>query len=295
MINQDCTYNSRSVSLLHEIMTSRRLKPMTSSEDFKQAIRAGNISEAFLVAMSNAPELNITTKIVTAEGHKIDADDGQMDNYLHTHINLIEGKVENEIGEKLTGDRYSEIKQFHIQQVTQGHQTIQHNLISLQKMFQLMSSFQQQQATNHGNWVDIAADVARESLPTQPNGSKFYTNTPNALEASKVGSQNRATQINQHVAQINENSPEPQLPALNAEDEQMVNDLLSLTDIEDVAESEETTTPKNQPDWSEWLDEEPDVRSGVFDLTSLNLKEAKENWHNWEEQNEAVDTETPES
>ena len=266
---------------------------MTSSEDFKQAIRAGNISEAFLVAMSNAPELNITTKIVTADGQKIDAD-VQMDNYLHTHINLIEGKVENEIGEKLTGDRYSEIKQFHLQQVTQGHQTIQHNLISLQKMFQLMSSFQQQQAT-HANWVDIAADVARESLPTQANTSNLYGNLPNALEASKVGNQSRANQINQPVAKIKDNNLEPQLPALNAEDEQMVNDLLSLADLEDGAELEETATPENQPDWSEWLDEEPDVKTGVFDLKSLNIKEAKETWHNWEEQNEAVDTETPES
>lgn len=278
--------------MLNEL-TFRRLNPMTSSEDFKQAIRAGNISEAFLVAMSNAPELNITTKIVTAEGHKIDADDGQMDNYLHTHINLIEGKVENEIGEKLTGDRYSEIKQFHIQQVTQGHQTIQHNLISLQKMFQLMSSFQQQQATNHPNWVDIAADVARESLPTQPKASQLYGNQPNALEASK-SRHNRVNQVNHTVARINDDNPEPQLPDLNAEDEQMVNELLSLADLDPVT-SAETATSENQADWSEWLDEEPDVKSGVFDLKSLKIEEAKENWHNWEEQNEAVNTETPEA
>lgn len=73
----------------------------------------------------------------------------------------------------------------------------------------------------------------------------------------------------------------------------MVNDLLSLADIDGVTESEATLN--NQPDWSEWLDEEPDVKTGVFDLKSLNIKEAKENWHNWEEQNEAVNTETPES
>lgn len=266
-------------------MTSRRLKLMTSSEDFKQAIRAGNISEAFLVAMSNAPELNITTKIVTADGQKIAANDGQMDNYLHTHINLIEGKVENEIGEKLTGDRYSEIKEFHIQQVTQGHQTIQHNLISLQKMFQLMSSFQQQQTTNHANWVDIATDVARESLPTQPNAN-------HVLAASQVSNQ-KENNANHHLAERDENNFEPQLPALNTEDEQMVNDLLSLADIDGMTDSEATLN--NQADWSEWLDEEPDVQTGVFDLKSLNIKEAKENWHNWEEQNEAVNTETPES
>jgi hypothetical protein len=164
----------------------------------------------------------------------------------------------------------------------------------LQKMFQLMSSFQQQQAT-HANWVDIAADVARESLPTQANTGNLHGNSPNVLEASKVGNQSRANQTNQPVAKIAENNFEPQLPALNAEDEQMVNDLLSLAALDDDTELEETVTPQHQPDWSDWLDEEPDVKTGVFDLTSLNIKEAKETWHNWEEQNEAVDTETPES
>jgi len=267
---------------------------MTSSEDFKQAIKSGNISEAFLVAMSNAPELNITTTIVTADGQKIDAEGGQMDNYLHTHINLIEGKVENEIGEKLTGDRYSEIKQFHIQQVTQGHQTIQHNLISLQKMFQLMSSFQQQQAANHASWVDVAANVAQSSLPTQAPKSKLYGNRPNTLEASKMAHQNRVNNAtNNATTEVNENNPEPQLPSFDGEDEQMVNDLLSLADlVDDAPESPAAATEaSNQPDWSEWLDDEPDVKTGVFDLKSLNIKEAKDNWHNWEAQNEAVDTE----
>ena len=273
---------------------------MTSSEDFKQAIKAGNISEAFLVAMSNAPELNITTKIITADGQKIDANDHQADNYLHTHINLIEGKVENEIGEKLTGDRYSEIKQFHLQQVTKGHQTIQHNLISLQKMFQLMSSFQQQEVVNPGNWVDIAADVSRESLSTQSNAGKLHGRIPNVLEAGKTSIQ----KDNKHrAADLNENNPEPQLPSFDAEDDEMVNDLLSLADIDNDSEpetepetdSEEIATPENQGDWSEWLDDEPDVKSGVFDLKSLNIKEAKENWQNWQEQNEAVNTDIPEA
>ena len=257
---------------------------MTASEEFKQAIRAGNINEAFVVAMSNVPELNITTKIVTADGSKIDASGSIEDNYLHTHINLIEGKVENEIGEKLTGDRYSEIKQFHIQQVTQGHQTIQHNLISLQKMFQLMSSFQEQQA-NHANWVNIAADVSRD-LSTRPSTDRLAGNAPNALTASKIEEGNRTS-----ISNPDRDNAEPQLPSFDGSDDEVVNDLLSLADID---ESEtESATASDQADWSEWLDDEPDVQTKVFDLKSLNVEDAKENWHNWEEQNEAVDTDTP--
>lgn len=263
---------------------------MTSSEDFKKAIRAGNISEAFLVAMSNAPELNITTKIITADGNKVDADQSQLDNYLSTHINLIEGKVENEIGEKLTGDRYSEIKQFHLQQVTDGHQTIQHNLISLQKMFQLMSSFHEQQASNHANWVDIAADVTREPLPGKLNTNQLSGTIPNALEASTINSHAKSSILEADQADI-ENS-EPQLPSFEEEDESIVNDLLSLADIDD--ETDNNENPENKADWSEWLDDDSEVKTEVFDLKSLNIRDAEEKWQNWESQNDQATTQPPE-
>ena len=225
-------------------------------EDFKQAIKAGNINEAFLIAMSNAPQLNITTKIITADGHSTEVE-SEVDNYLHTHINLIEGKVENEIGEKLTGDRYSEIKQFHLQQVTKGHQTIQQNLLSLQKMFQLMSSFQQQ--ASHGSWVDIAADVT--NLSTEPDTDRLYSNVPNALEAGTESTEASST------------NSEPQLPSFEADDE-AIEDLLSLA-----ANIDEQEEPEDEAgsDWSEWLDDEPDVETKVLDLNP-NIKD-KGNWH----------------
>ncbi len=277
---------------LNWLFPNLSLKPMTSSEDFKQAIREGNISEAFLVAMSNAPELNITTKIITADGQRVDADQSQLDNYLSTHINLIEGKVENEIGEKLTGDRYSEIKQFHLQQVTQGHQTIQHNLISLQKMFQLMSSFQEQQASNHDRWVDIAADVTRESLPANPDPNQLYGNKiPNALEPGATTSQTETSTPETDNA-VSENY-EPQLPSFEEEDESIVNDLLSIAD-DDGDDLDESETQENQADWSEWLDDEPEVKTEIFDLKSLNIRDAENKWQNWESQNNTATTQLPE-
>ena len=255
---------------------------MSSSEDFKQAIRTGNIQEAFVVAMSNAPELSITTKIVTSEGKQVNSKEHQADNYLRTNINLIEGKIENEIGEKLTGDRYSEIQQFHIRQVTQGHQTIQHNLISLQKMFQLMSAFQQQQNSEHLNWVDIAADVSRESLSPQPETNQLSGKTRSALSAGKT------TNPTQDIISGNHSDNteiEPQLPSFEegAEDE-VVDDILSLADIDDdsPAEAEKTEDPQaDKGDWGEWLEDEPEVKPEVFNLKSLNIKEAQ-NWQNWD-------------
>lgn len=249
---------------------------MTSSEEFKQAIRAGNINEAFLVAMSNAPELNITTKIVTSDQKTQQA---PTDNYLRTQINLIEGKIENEIGEQFTGDRYGEIKQFHIEQVTQGHQTIQHNLISLQRMFQLMSAFQQQ-AAEHLNWVEIAADVNQESLPARPKVNQLSGNkAPEALAAGMTNKQTATTsEANLEPAT---DKPEPQLPAFEPEAEDVVDDLLSLADLD---EQSETEVPEaEQGDWGEWL-EEPEVKSEVFDLKSLNLRDNHQNWQHWDSQ-----------
>ena len=241
---------------------------MTSKEDFKQAIRTGNINEAFLLAMSNAPELSITTKIITADGgeHQVNDNESAADNYLRTNINLIEGKIENEIGEKLTGDRYSEIKQFHMRQVAEGHETIQYNLVSLQKMFQLMSSFQEQ--SQHSNWVDIAADVTREPLPAKPETTQLYGAAPSVL---KPGIQP------QNLAESEEN-PEPQLPAF--EEEGVVEDLLSLADIDDDS-SEEQPANEEKGDWGEWLEDEPETKPEVFDLKSLNIKD-NPNWKSWD-------------
>ena len=242
---------------------------MTSREDFKQAIRAGNINEAFLVAMSNAPELNITTKIITAADNP-----SQGDNTLRTHISLIEGKVENEIGERLTGDRYSEIKQFHLEQVTQGHQTIQHNLISLQKMFQLMSAFQEQD--KHLSWVDIAADVTREPLSSRQT-NKLQGQHPREALAGGVDSGDSQWE-----------DEEPQLPSFapGEEDEELVDDLLSIADLDDDEdEADSQTKPGSEGDWGDWLEEEESaVKPQVFDLKSLNIRQAEQKWQNWQEE-----------
>lgn len=271
----------------------------TSSEDFKQAIRAGNIHEAFLVAMSNAPELNITTRIITADDrqNQLSRNQPQGDNSLCTHISLIEGKVENEIGEQLTGDRYTEIKQFHIEQVTQGHQTIQHNLVSLQKMFHLMSAFQEQQTSGQSNCVDIAADLDRDALPAKRKASQLSGNkATEAIAAKEMDSRNEgeavAFNLNSAANSAMENS-EPQLPFVRGEeDEDLVDDLLSLTDLDDdgTDEDDQENSQSKQGDWGDWLEEESEVKPEVFNLKSLNIGQAAQNWQNWESEAHSRDS-----
>ncbi|GAB4541711.1 MAG: hypothetical protein Tsb0014_33860 [Pleurocapsa sp.] len=213
---------------------------MTASEEFKKALRAGKLSEAFLLAMSKAPELHITTWIASPQANsQVEKDTPQPEagNYLRTHINLIEGKIENEIGEKLIGDRNPEIHQFHLQQVTQGHQTIQQNLESLQKMFHLMTAFQNQQQGNgsQANWVDVAAD-SYSPQKLEENGAI------GSLAAAEVVSESEtATKV------------EPQLPSFTPEeDDNLVNDLLSLADLDSDMEEDEA----DNEDWGEWLEDE---------------------------------------
>jgi hypothetical protein len=213
---------------------------MTASEEFKKALRAGKLSEAFLLAMSKAPELHITTWIASPQANsQVEKDTPQPEagNYLRTHINLIEGKIETEIGEKLIGDRNPEIHQFHLQQVSQGHQTIQQNLESLQKMFHLMTAFQNQQQGNGSqvNWVDITAD-SYPSQKLEENGAI------GSLAAAEVVSKSEtATKV------------EPQLPSFTPEeDDNLVNDLLSLADLDSDMEEDE----EDSEDWGEWLEDE---------------------------------------
>lgn len=225
---------------------------MTSSADFKQAIRSGKISEAFLVAMSNIPELQITTKIISDRPEGGDRSTSKTDNYLRTHISLIEGKIENEIGEKFTGDRYKEIEQFHFQQVTQAHQTIQQNLMSLQKMFQLMSAFQQ--VAEHPNWVNLATDTS-PALSTEPKPSRLHGNSANVLKAKIAETSPEA------ASSPKSNSLEPQLPAFNYDS---FDDLLSMNDADLGSETDIV-----REDWSEWLDEEDEVKTTVFEFKTF--------------------------
>jgi hypothetical protein len=220
------------------------------TEDFKQALRKGNLSEAFLLAMSKAPELHITTWIASPQDNP---DRPQGDKSLRTHINLIEGKIENQIGEQLLGDRHPQIQQFHHQQVIQGHQTIQQNLQSLQKMFRLMAAFQKrQQQGNQSDWIDV-----READKDRLQG---YTQT-NAIAGGVT------------TTELSGNKSEPQLPSFNREDDdEVVSDLLSLADIDGEGETTET-----EEDWGDWLEENESINPQFVDPNSFDREPGTRN------------------
>ena len=252
---------------------------MNTSTEFKQALRAGKLSEAFLLAMSNAPELHITTWIASASedspNHSQDCSKRQAGNFLRTHINLIEGKIDNEIGEKLISNGNPTIQQFHLQQVTQAHQTIQQNLQSLQKMFHLMSAFEQQRQAGKGNtqinWVNVESNsLAAPDDTVELKGNKAIGSL-GAAESSTISTDKESHTTESYIVESepgesNSESAkvEPQLPSFTHDDDGVVDDLLSLADLD------EKSTDESEEDWGEWLEEdEANIKPEIIDLNSL--------------------------
>lgn len=120
---------------------------MKPSEQFKQAIREGKIQEAFAIAMGNAPQLQIKTWIADAQAEpNPETSQPQNSSCLRTHVNLVEGEILNEIGQSTIDDElYPTLQQFHLDRVSNSHQTVSENLQSLQQMFRLLTLLQKQQ------------------------------------------------------------------------------------------------------------------------------------------------------
>ncbi|MEC4983042.1 MAG: hypothetical protein SAK42_02900, partial [Oscillatoria sp. PMC 1076.18] len=90
--------------------------------------------------MNEAIELKITTWVSSAADTAIAPQPGKR---LHTRINLVDGDIENEIGDRFIGTgAYKELRQFHCEQVALANQTIQGNLESLQQLFAVLLAWQ---------------------------------------------------------------------------------------------------------------------------------------------------------
>ena len=112
---------------------------MGVNEEFKKALKAGNLALALKLAMACRVELKITTTLVSADASK---------QSLSTRINLLEGAIDNVVSEEfIDKGTYEAIKQFHFAQVSDVNQTMGNNLDSLSKMFRLMAKVKQQHSS----------------------------------------------------------------------------------------------------------------------------------------------------
>ncbi|MGB2926774.1 MAG: hypothetical protein WBB82_15855 [Limnothrix sp.] len=141
---------------------------MPASDEFKKALRSGDLPEAFVMAMGRATELNITTKVMKADGTISETYDPSQQ--LHTRLDLLNGTIDNEVGEEFIGTgKYRELQQFHQQQVALGNSKIQENFQSLQQLFRLLVTLQQYNRINNAEEpLDLTfLEVPSHSLPAE--------------------------------------------------------------------------------------------------------------------------------
>ncbi|MFB8790878.1 MAG: hypothetical protein U7123_19000 [Potamolinea sp.] len=117
---------------------------MAISDDFKEKLRTGKIVDALTLALGEAIELEITTWVSSSNS---DANiltkeyQPSADCRMRTRINIVEGDIDNEIGTQFIGNGpYTELRQFHMEQVHEGRDIIQQNLENLQQLFTVLTN-----------------------------------------------------------------------------------------------------------------------------------------------------------
>ncbi|NET58657.1 MAG: hypothetical protein F6K47_21630 [Symploca sp. SIO2E6] len=117
---------------------------MTTSDEFKEKLKAGEIVDALTLALSEAVELEITTWVSPAHSDSKSAADVEQSSpgyRMRTRMNIVDGDINNEVGTHFIGNGpYRELRQFHMEQVLEGRKIIRQNLESLQQLFTVIAS-----------------------------------------------------------------------------------------------------------------------------------------------------------
>jgi hypothetical protein len=117
---------------------------MTTSDEFKEKLKAGEIVDALTLALSEAVELEITTWVSSANSDSNTAANVEQSSpgyRMRTRMNIVDGNINNEIGNHFIGNGpYTELRQFHMEQVLEGRKIIRQNLESLQQLFTVIAS-----------------------------------------------------------------------------------------------------------------------------------------------------------
>ncbi len=104
---------------------------MTLNREIRAKIQASEILEALTIALSKAVELEVSTYI----DFDLERMESGANSRFHTRINLFEGTVDHEIDLKLIDNpAYSELQQWHIEQVQQRKKSLIKNIASLEQM-----------------------------------------------------------------------------------------------------------------------------------------------------------------
>lgn len=248
---------------------------MAKSDDFREHIKTGNITEALALALGQATELKITTWVSTGED-EVEIADAKPGNRLQTRINMIAGDIENEIGDQFLGNApYREIRQFHLEQVALGNQIIKSNLKSLQKLFEVLIALRYPDTTTpliepeltgvESRQLPPREDARKPELVIEPAQSIIDQVIPNPLTGENI------TEVSLPQGQVpNSLDSRDALQDLTDEDEdnwdESVLDLLESLPTEPLNTSEALNTPIDDTDWRDLIAEEPEPNPPVSNL-----------------------------
>jgi hypothetical protein len=114
---------------------------MAISDDFKEKLKAGQIIDALTLALGEAVELEITTWVSSDTETSSETDLPSANSRMRTRINIVDGDIDNEIGSQFIGNGpYTELRQFHMEQVLEGRKIIQNNLENIQQLFTVLTN-----------------------------------------------------------------------------------------------------------------------------------------------------------
>lgn len=98
--------------------------------------------DALTLALGEAVELEITTWVSSSSDADLLTESNRPPAHccMRTRINIVDGDIDNQIGSQFIGNGpYTELRQFHLEQVQEGRQIIRHNLESIQQLFTVLT------------------------------------------------------------------------------------------------------------------------------------------------------------
>lgn len=157
---------------------------MTISERFRQHLQAGNFESAVDLALSEAMNLEIVTWVGDDAEDAEASPKRQRGSQIRTKINLLDGKVENQIGSLfLDGGPYANLREFHNHQIQSSQALIRQKFESLHS---LLSSCISAKAENDPQGIQATsvppvpapvADAVTTSAGVEPMGRTSVTPT----------------------------------------------------------------------------------------------------------------------
>jgi hypothetical protein len=285
---------------------------MSVKKQFKDAIKAGNLKEAFLIAFSNNLKFQATTSIICAENNQPYS--------WRSKISLLEG-LETKISPQLLNDKYKNINQFHQRQVNQADETWQKNRETLIKVFQILAGIPRKQEIDEENeeeTFDLAvenpdlkelADIEIVSEKLNIDDFSLDNEAENKEEGGDLQVEKTPTEGVAKIETVSEelniddfsldNEMENEQETLNQERENIESDnakeedwgdlLNGMEDMEETENINETPSEssskletENDQDWGEWL-EEGDLSANASTAKIEEIEwEDEENWEDFD-------------